>query len=196
MRGLVVLAIVANMMLFVTDGITSFGFPSWFFYPWGVSAMIGIGIYFQKFTEEPRITVFYYEWLVFNIVLFLAWLSDTNRAFPWFFVVLIVTAIPLVILYMRDVYNEFRWWMYIIVALNMLNLMVFLIWGFVPSTFPWFLIIWFVLEGVSVFLWYRFKSDGGYDVFTSGSAPAPQAGTPAAFSQPSGSRGPNQYDQL
>lgn len=190
LRGVVVLAIEINLMLFVVDGITSPGFPNWFFYPWGITAMIGVGVYFLKFTDEPRVTVAYYEWLIFNIILFLAWLSQTHRGFPWFFIVLILTAIPLIILYMREIYNEYRWWLYVIVALMMLNIMTFVIWGFVPSAFPWFVIVWGGLGGIAAFLWFRYRGESGYDVVN---VTAPRAST---FSAPSGAAGPNQYDQL
>jgi len=153
--------------------------------------MVGVAIYYLRFTEEPRITVAYYEWVLLNVILFLAWLSQNVRGFPWFFVLLIITAIPLVIFYMREVYNEFRWWLYVIVSLNLLNVMSFLIWGFAPAGFPWFLIVWGGLGGISVFLWFRFKSDRGYDVVNVASTATvfpSAAGSPAA--------GPNQYDQL
>jgi hypothetical protein len=194
MRGVVVLAIEINLMLFIVDGITSPGFPNWFFYPWGITAMVGAGIYFVKFTDEPRVTVAYYEWLIINVILFLAWLSQTKRGFPWFFIVLTLSAIPLIILYMREVYNEFRWSLYVIVTLMMLNVMTFLIWGFVLSGFPWFLIVWGGLGGISVFLWFRFKGDSGYDVVNVSGAPRP--GSIPAASVHSPAAGPNQYDQL
>jgi hypothetical protein len=101
--------------------------------------------------------VAYYEWLIFNIVLFLGWLSAIDRAFPWFFIILIITAIPLIIFYMREVYQEYRWWLYAIVTLNMLNLMVFIIWGFVPSGFPWYPYVCFVYTFI---LFYK-RSDVG-----------------------------------
>jgi len=52
--------------------------------------------------------VVYYEFILLNVMLFLAWLSAPNRGFPWFLPILVITAIPVVIFYMREVYNEFR----------------------------------------------------------------------------------------
>jgi len=75
-----------------------------------------------------------------------------------------VLAIPLIVLYMRTTYAESRVWLYVCVSLVVLNIMFFLVWGFVPSGFPWFLVLWVVSAAIVVFLVWKFRGNGAYEV--------------------------------
>jgi len=195
-RGVVVLVIEVNLMLFVTDGLTQLGgFPRWFFYVWGSTAAIGVFIYYFKFnTQEPRVTMVFYEYVIINVVLFLAWLStDWPRPFPWFLIPACLLAIPTVIFYMRDVYGESRWWLYVIVTLIFLNLMCFFIWGFTTVPWPWFLLVFFPSGAIIGFLFFRYRNDD-YSVVRVGPSDVQTGSFPAASPPPMAKTG--EYDNL
>jgi len=193
-RGVAVLVIEVNLMLFVTDGLTSTGgFPSWFFYCWGVSAAVGVAIYYWKFSSDPRITMVFYEYVIINVVLFLAWLSQFHRGFPWFLVPACLLAIPVVIFYMRDVYGEGRWWLYVVVTLVFINLMCILIWGFTAVPWPWFLLILVPSGGLCAFLWYRYRNDDYNIVRVPADVQSGTSSFPPAV--PKGGKG-GEYDNL
>jgi len=98
-----------------------------------------------------------------------------STTFPWWIIPLFVLAVPLAILYMRTVYGERRWWLYVVVSLAILNMLTFLLWGFLPYPLPWFLIPW-VLSGLIVaFLWFKYRNSGTYDSLPDEAVPPPQA---------------------
>jgi len=134
-----------------------------------------------------RVSILYYEYLILNVVFFLAWVDAPTRVFPWFFIPMCLLAIPVVIIYMRDVYAETRWWLYLAAALVLTNLMFFLVWGFTTVKWPWFLLIWGPSGALVGFLWYKFRDD------QSGFARLPGDSAPSVSPSPSGRAA---YDNL
>jgi len=155
-RGVAVLLIEINLMLFITDGLTSYGFR-WFYWPWGVTASLGCAFYYYKFSEWQRVTLMFYEYLIINVVFFMVWVNVQDRIFPWFFIPACLLAVPVVVFYMRDVYGENRLWLFVAAILLIINVMFFLVWGFTMVKWPWFLLIWGPSAALVALLWWRFR---------------------------------------
>jgi len=160
-RGIVITVVLINFMLFLTDGLTTEGFPEWWFYPAGISCMILLAIHTYKYSEFSIETTCFYEYCIANTLMFLGWLQ-TPGIFPWWIIPIFILAAPLAVVYMRNIYGEMRIWVYFIVCLILINIMFFLIWGFVESNIPWFLVIWVLSGAAVVFLYWRNK-DGVYE---------------------------------
>jgi len=162
-RGVVMIVVIANFMLFLTDGLSSRAFPKWWVYPAILSAMILVGISTWRMGTFTAVTTAFYEYCLVNVLFFMVWL-EYLRGFPWFVLPMFLLAVPLSVVYMRMSYAETRIWLYVIVSLVLVDLMLFLVWGFVDSGFPWFLIVWAVSGAVIIFLYWKFKGEGTYDV--------------------------------
>jgi len=163
-RGVVLIVGLANFMIFLTDGLTALSFPQWWIFPAGVSGMALLGVYAWRYPEEfSPLTTAFYEYCILNVLLFLAWLIYAKE-FPWWIIPMFILAIPLIIVYMRVNYAEYRVWLYVCVALVVLDVMFFLIWGFVLSGFPWFLVIWVVSAVVIVLLVWKFRGQPTYEM--------------------------------
>lgn len=70
-----------------------------------------------------------------------SWFRIETRAvtpFPWFLIPFFISGIPLTIIYMRFVYHEMRMWTYISAGISEFAFLMFLIWGFVNSSWPWY----------------------------------------------------------
>jgi len=161
-RGIVMIVILANFMLFLTDGLTSNGFPNWWIYPSAISAMILLALYAWRVGEYTPLTTAFYEYCLLNGLLFFTWLIHP-KMFPWFIVPIFLLAIPLVIMYMRVYYAEYRSWLYICVTLVIINVMIFLVWGFAPnSKFPWFLVVWAASVAIMLGLYSKYRNEGNY----------------------------------
>jgi len=173
----VITVVLINFTLFLTDGLTSEGFPRWWIYPACVSSMILIAIYAWKFEGFSPLTTAFYEYFIANTLFFLIWLEETHLLFPWWIIPMFLLAIPLVIVYMRTIYTEYRVWLYIVVSLILFDIMIFLIWGFVNSGIPWFLIIWGASAGAIAFLFWRNKNEYYDAVQDSAGASAARATT-------------------
>jgi len=158
-RGIIITVILLNFMIFLTDGLTSEGFPKWWIYPAAASAMALIAIYAWKYEGFSQITTAFYEYLIANVLFFLVWLENTHDMFPWWIIPMFILAIPLVIVYMRNAYTEYRIWLYLIVSLILIDVMIFLVWGFVDSDFPWFLLLWGASVVAIVFLFWKNKNN-------------------------------------
>eukprot|EP01126_Amoeba_proteus_P046622 TRINITY_DN5276_c0_g2_i1.p1 TRINITY_DN5276_c0_g2~~TRINITY_DN5276_c0_g2_i1.p1 ORF type:complete len:306 (+),score=34.27 TRINITY_DN5276_c0_g2_i1:76-993(+) len=182
--------IVVNLMLFVTDGLTSSsGTPEWYLFPWLVSGMITLAVYCLTTGKISLFQLAFCEYLMLNTVLFLIWLNTWNRAllepqpqpqpqprpppqpsmaplspllpFPWFFIPMCILGVPLVVWHLRSTYQEYRIWVHFSVGLVIFNIMLFLIWGFNLSPLPWFLFVWIISGSVIGFLWWRYRETGG-----------------------------------
>lgn len=108
-----------------------------------------------------------YEFAIMNVLFFLVWLRNYNSTpFPWWIIPFFILLIPVSIAHLKYHRNEHRYWVYACVALVLLSLMTFFIWGFVVSYWPWFLIEWGIAGGLIFALWYykRSKDDGTYEM--------------------------------
>jgi len=123
-RGVVLVVVLINFMLFLTDGLTSQGFPKWWIYPSCISGMVLLAFYAWRFGEFSHQTTAFYEYSILNVLLFLTWLEQP-KTFPWFIIPMFVLAIPLIVVYMRTTYAESRVWLYVCVSLVVLNIMFF-----------------------------------------------------------------------
>jgi len=162
-KGAVYLSIILNTMLFMTwvlsipQGGTLYW---WFIFPITVTAMVLVAVH--HFIRSLKLfDCFLHEYWILNLCFFLTWISFTPGEFPWFIVIFIVLALPLVIYHLRTTYNERRAWVIVALIQVDINLVLFLIWGFTDSPFPWFLIPAFASIILVGFLYYKWKKEGG-----------------------------------
>eukprot|EP01125_Pyxidicula_operculata_P008945 TRINITY_DN2954_c0_g1_i1.p1 TRINITY_DN2954_c0_g1~~TRINITY_DN2954_c0_g1_i1.p1 ORF type:complete len:357 (+),score=56.66 TRINITY_DN2954_c0_g1_i1:1058-2128(+) len=170
-RGIVAIVIIINFLIFMTDGLTADGFPRYWIYPAGISAMVLLGVYYYKYTDHSTVSIVFYEYCILNALVFLAWLEEPYIDFPWWIIPMFVLGIPLAVMYLRVHNNETRWWVYIVVSSIIVNVLLFLVWGFIPSAFPWFLIPWGVSGSFAAFMWWRNRDSGHYNAIGEGDGP-------------------------
>jgi len=158
-KGVYVLFGIANILLFFTNYLVSGGFP-WFIFPLFVSVMICLVIYKRQVpTSFSFLKLMTYQYLLFNLLLFICWVA-LPRTFPWFFYPLLVLAYPLLTMYVKKVYKENRNSIFLIILSTDICLICFITWVFTDVWFPWFLLVWVILGAVNLFLW-RSTSRGG-----------------------------------
>eukprot|EP01127_Copromyxa_protea_P001768 TRINITY_DN11689_c0_g1_i1.p1 TRINITY_DN11689_c0_g1~~TRINITY_DN11689_c0_g1_i1.p1 ORF type:complete len:323 (+),score=44.61 TRINITY_DN11689_c0_g1_i1:13-981(+) len=164
MKAVVSSVLVINLMLFISDGLTSStGYPQWFLYPWLVSAMLMLALHHYVYGKITVLQLGFYEYFLVMVLFFLIWVDTQHivapageRPFPWFFIPLFIFAIPLVIGHVRTSYQEYRVWVHVSITLIILNLMLFVIWGFEDSTFPWFIFVWLITGAVVSGIWWKY----------------------------------------
>jgi len=180
--GFVSCLVILNILLMVINGLTSIPLAGqvtfvdgWFYYCWGSSAMLYFGVRAKVFGDPNFLTLAFYQYLLLNFMLFLAWFQlagdNDEDFFPWFLIPIFVLAVPLVIWYLRSVYKEYRIWVYGGVSLGLVNIMMFMIWGFVDSSWPWFLIPWGISAAVIAGLWKFLSNAIGYENVASSTVP-------------------------
>jgi len=153
-RGLVSIVILIDLMLFLTDGLTSTRFPQWWIFPVGASVMLLLAAYQWKYKELPIPSFAFYEHILLHFLLFFYWL-ETPKIFPWWIIPFFVLGVPIAILYMKIIYDETRLWRYVMVSLIILNVLIFLVWGFLNTPIPWFLAVWFGSVVITIILYFK-----------------------------------------
>jgi len=158
--------IIFNFMLFVTDALRAGGHPRWWVWPAGITVMFIVAFFYvQQWKTDGKgswATMASYEFVFFNLLMFSAWLEARATApFPWFLVPLCVSSIPLTVIYMRCMYHEYRVWTYIVAGIAELSFLVFLIWGFVNSAWPWFIVVWLVALVAMFVVWFTQRNKTG-----------------------------------
>lgn len=179
-KGVVIIAILLHVLLFIVDAQSNGGSPKWVMWPAGITAMILIAYHQLKYISERDgwFNLALYEFCIMNVLFFLAWLTHfSEKSFPWWIIPFFVLSIPVSIAHLKYNRNETRGWVWISVTLVLLSLMTFFIWGFVESYWPWFLIEWGVAGGIIFFLWYtKRRQDDHYVTVTD-----EQTFTPGSF---------------
>eukprot|EP01126_Amoeba_proteus_P040857 TRINITY_DN4382_c0_g1_i5.p1 TRINITY_DN4382_c0_g1~~TRINITY_DN4382_c0_g1_i5.p1 ORF type:complete len:281 (+),score=42.29 TRINITY_DN4382_c0_g1_i5:401-1243(+) len=168
LEGVVIISIIVNVMFFITESLTSRNFPHWFLWPAGISIMLGHTIYNTKYSSDKPSWPIYaaVQYSIFNILMFLAWLEQGGvEVFPWFVILLCLTAIPVALIFMRFMFHEFRIWVYFSVTIADVAFMLFLVWGFLQqSKWPWFVIVWGVAVVAIFITWFtQRKKDSNYE---------------------------------
>jgi len=169
-KGVVTIVIIINIMLMVIDMFENRGKFRFFYYCWSVSLMVALAARAKMFGDIPYLHLAFYEYCIFNVIMFIVWLNELPKGtkdatFPWFFLPICILAVPLQVWWLRANLNEYRLWIYVAVSLITLNIMMFLIWGFVHSTWPWFIVPW-AISGVGILAMWRFFKGGQYSTIS------------------------------
>jgi len=150
---------IINVMIFFSNYLMSpflFTPYPWFIFPAGASVMICLLIHKKEDEKYTLLGLLTHEYCVLNFVLFFAWLM--KRGFPWFLYPLLVLAMPIVWMYLKQVYNEKRMIIFWLLLSFDIGMICFMTWAFTSGAFPWFLIVWGVIGAIFFFLW-RGKKD-------------------------------------
>ena len=113
-------------------------------------------VVFLKNRSEPEkhslIHLLVLEYGLLNLIMFITWLIV--KGFPWFFFPILGLALPISVFYLHNEYKEKRPWVYVTTICIDIALIVFVVWAFTESHFPWFFVIWVGLAAISVGSWW------------------------------------------
>jgi hypothetical protein len=158
-EGVLALVVIANVMMFMTWGLTkSTGW--WFIFPMFGSAMILVIIQRLITGSKTWFQVITHEYALLNGMLFLTWLTF-GQGFPWFIYPLFLLALPLIVYRLKYVHNETRTWVLVGVVLLDINIVLFLTWGFTNVAFPWWPFPAAASLALVVWLYMRWKNGVG-----------------------------------
>jgi len=142
--GAIAILAILNLICFFTWGLTQpkgvIGYP-WFIYPIYATASGYTLVLYLATKRHELIFMFWHLYWQLSLMLFATWIF-TSHGHPWFFYPMIALAIPLQCAMAKSVYHEKRAWVYLLIIFGGIDSIVFIVWAFTSSYWPWFIFVW------------------------------------------------------